>query len=263
MLLKDKVVIVSGIGPGLGQKLSTLAALEGAKAVILAARTASKLDIAEEEIESLGLGTETLKVPTDISERAQCKNLTDKTIETFGRIDVLLNSAFDPCTYEPIESANLDAWRATMEVNMFGSLNLTQEAVVHMKQSGGGSIVNIATMVERVPLPYQGGYAASKAALRAVTKQLALELGPYNIRANSCYMGWMWGPNVEGYVKGAAQSGEQTEEEIIADITRNIPLGFIPEDGDCAKAAIFFASDYSRVITGAGLDVNGGQHMPA
>tara|TARA_B110000444_G_scaffold241243_1_gene257426 strand:+ start:148 stop:939 length:792 start_codon:yes stop_codon:yes gene_type:complete len=263
MLLEGKVVIVSGIGPGLGQELSTLAAKEGAKAIVLAARTASKLDSAEEEINSLGLNTKLLKVPTDISDRAQCKNLTDKTIEAFGTIDVLINSAFDPCSYEPIDQSNLDNWRYTMEVNMFGTMNLSMEAVVHMKNSGGGSIVNIATMVERVPLPYQGGYAVSKAALRAATKSLALELGPYNIRANSCYMGWMWGPNVQGYVKSAAEAGEQSEEEIIADIVKNIPLGHIPEDGDCAKAAIFFASDYSKVITGAGLDVNGGQYMPS
>ena len=78
MLLKDKVVIVSGIGPGLGQELSTLAAKEGAKAVVLAARTAAKLDVAEQEINALGLGTAVLKVVTDISDQAQCQALADR-----------------------------------------------------------------------------------------------------------------------------------------------------------------------------------------
>ncbi len=261
MLLEDKVIIVSGIGPGLGQKLSVLGAKEGARAVVLAARTAEKLDTAEAEIKALGLGTQTLKVPTDISQREQCQALADQTVNAFGKIDVLLNNAFDPCAFEPIEVANMDAWRRAMEVNLFGTMGVTQECVRYMKGSGGGSIVMIATMAERKPMAYQGGYAASKSALRAATKHLALELGSHKIRVNSCTMGWMWGPNVQAYVAGMAGATDSTEEDIIAGICKGIPLGFIPEDGDCAKAAIFLASDYSKVITGAALDVNGGEFM--
>ncbi len=262
MLLRDKVVVVSGIGPGLGQELSTLCAKEGAAAVILAARTPAKLDAAEAEIAGLGLDTKVLKRPTDIGSRADCAALARDTVAAFGRIDVLINSAFDPCTYHPIDQADLDDWRRTMEVNLFGTMNLTQECIPHLKAAGGGSVVMIATMVEHRPMAYQGGYAASKSALRAATKHLALELGGAGIRFNSCHMGWMWGPNVQGYFKGQAAVTGRTEEELINEVCADIPLGFIPEDGDCAKAAVFFASDYSRVITGASLDVNGGQFMP-
>jgi NAD(P)-dependent dehydrogenase (short-subunit alcohol dehydrogenase family) len=262
MLLKDKVVIVSGIGPGLGQELSTLAAREGAAAVVLAARTPAKLDQAEQEIEALGLGTATLKVPTDIADKAQCQALADRTVDSFGRIDVLFNSAYDPGSFEPIDQADLDGWRRSMEVNFFGTMQLTQSCVGHMKDSGGGAIVMIATMVEHKPLATQGGYGASKSALRSATKHLALELGQYNIRVNSCHMGWMWGPAVEGYFAWQAQETGRSQEELIAEVTRNIPLGVIPDDGDCARAAVFFASDYSRVVTGAALDVNGGEFMP-
>ena len=167
MLLKDKVVIVSGIGPGLGQELSTLAAREGAAAVVLAARTAHKLDVAEQEIRNLGLGTATLKIPTDIADPQQCRALADRTAEEFGRIDVLFNSAYDPGSFEPIEQADLDGWRRAMDVNFFGTMQLTQACVGHMKDSGGGSIVMIATMVEHKPLATQGGYGASKSALRS------------------------------------------------------------------------------------------------
>lgn len=262
MLVRDKVVIVSGIGPGLGQELSTLAAKEGAAAVVLAARTASKLDVAEQEIAELGLGTKVLKMPTDITDREQCAALVAATVEAFGRVDVLFNSAFDPCTYHPIDQAPLDDWRHTMEVNLFGTMNLTQECTQAMKATGGGSIVMIATMAEHKPMAMQGGYAASKAALRAATKNLALELGGHNIRYNSCHMGWMWGPNVQSYVSMAAKAGGVEDADVIAGITANIPLGVIPEDGDCAKAAMFFASDYACVVTGATLDVNGGEYMP-
>ena len=261
MLLEGKIVIVSGIGPGLGMELSTLCAREGAAGVVLAARTAAKLDIAEAEIAALGVSTRVLKVPTDITQEDQCQALADATVAEFGRIDCLINSAFDPCVYEPAAEAKLDDWRFTMDVNFYGTVALTQACVQHMKKSGGGSVVMIATMVERKPMLLQGGYAASKAALHAATKHLALELGGDNIRFNSCNMGWMWGPNVQGYIAGQAQATGVAEEALIAEICENIPLGFIPEDGDCAKAAIFFASDYSRVITGAALDVNGGEFM--
>jgi NAD(P)-dependent dehydrogenase (short-subunit alcohol dehydrogenase family) len=120
----------------------------------------------------------------------------------------------------------------------------------------------IATMVEHKPMATQGGYGASKMALRAATKHLALELGKYNIRVNSVHMGWMWGPNVEMYFKWQAQSTGKSQEELIAEVTRSIPLGVIPDDGECAKAALFFGSDYSAVVTGAALDVNGGEYMP-
>lgn len=261
MLLKDKVVIVSGIGPGLGQELSTLAAKEGAAAVVLAARTVQKLDTAEEEINALGLGTEVLKVPTDISDQAQCQALADATAERFGRIDVLFNSAYDPGSFEPIESASMDGWRRAMDVNFFGTMHLTQACVPHMKESGG-SIVMIATMVEHKPLATQGGYGASKSALRCATKHLALELGKYNIRVNSVHMGWMWGPSVEGYFKWQSQASGKSQEALIAEVAGNIPLGVIPDDGDCARAALFFGSDYSTVVTGASLGVNGGEYMP-
>jgi NAD(P)-dependent dehydrogenase (short-subunit alcohol dehydrogenase family) len=161
MLLKDKVVVVSGIGPGLGQELSTLAAKEGAVAVVLAARTASKLDTAEQEIRELGLGTKVLKVPTDISNQEQCQALADKAVAEFGRIDVLFNSAYDPGSFEPIESANMDGWRRAMEVNFFGTMHLSQACVPYMKENGGGAIVMIGTMVEHIPLATQGGYGAS------------------------------------------------------------------------------------------------------
>lgn len=261
MLLKDKVVIVSGIGPGLGQELSTLAAKEGASAVVLAARTQEKLDVAEQEINDLGLGTKVLKMATDIAQKEQCEALVAAAADAYGRIDVLFNSAYNPGAFEPIETASMDGWRQAVDVNLFGTMYLTQACIPHMKEAGG-SIVMIATMVEHKPMATQGGYGASKMALRAATKHLALELGKYHIRVNSVHMGWMWGPNVEMYFDWQSQSTGRRKEELIAEVAGNIPLGEIPDDGECAKAALFFGSDYSRVVTGAALDVNGGEYMP-
>ena len=162
MILKDKVVVVSGIGPGLGQELAINAGQQGAK-VVLAARRQAFLEQVEAEVQKSG--AETLVVATDITDPAQCQNLVDKTVERFGRIDALINSAYSGGTFCTFEDANFDDWRSTMEVNLFGSLTLTQCAVPVMKKQGKGSVVMINTLVERKPLPMQAAYASSKGAL--------------------------------------------------------------------------------------------------
>ena len=259
MLLSDKVAIVSGIGPGLGQELAHAAAREGAK-VVLAARTESYLKEVDEALRSGG--AETLVVPTDISQREQCDALVEQTVSRFGRIDCLINSAYTPGRMGLFENSDLDDWRLPLEVNLFGSLGLTQAVVGPMKQQGGGSVVFVNTMVQKKPLPTQGGYATSKGALTAAARQLARELGPHGIRVNSIYMGWMWGPPVEQYVEAAAKGQGVEPAEIIAGIAEDIPIGSIPDDADCANAVVFLASDHARAITGAGLDCNGGEWMP-
>jgi NAD(P)-dependent dehydrogenase (short-subunit alcohol dehydrogenase family) len=261
MLLEDKVVVVSGIGPGLGIHLATLAAQEGAS-VVVAARTVSKLDGAERAIRSLGLETRILKVPTDIAKPGDCSNLAEQVIRQFGRIDALVNSAYVPGTFGTVESANLDDWRATFEVNLFGSLNLVQAVLPHMKHQRRGAIVNVNSQVVRKPLAGQGGYAASKAALACATSYLALECGKYGIRVNSVFLGWMWGPAVAGYFEGMAGELKTTVEALKENVAEGIALGFMPEDRDCAKSVLYLISDYASVVTGASLDVNGGEYFP-
>jgi NAD(P)-dependent dehydrogenase (short-subunit alcohol dehydrogenase family) len=261
MLLQDKVVIVSGIGPGLGSELALEAARQGASLAI-AARTPAKLDASESEIRAAGLDNPILKVPTDISDPAQCAALAAATVAKYGRIDALINSAFNPGTFEPIEQANFEGWRAAMDVNLYGTLQLTLACVPQMKSQGGGNVVMINTMVTRKPLATQAGYAASKAALASATAHLATELGCDNIRVNSAFMGWMWGPPVQFYMEMMKETHPEGAAGVKAEVEKSIPLGRIPEDGDCAKVAIFLASDYSCAMTGAQLDVNGGEYMP-
>ncbi|WP_116366518.1 SDR family oxidoreductase [Parahaliea mediterranea] len=261
MLLNNKVAIVSGIGPGLGQHLATHCAKEGAH-VVLAARSADKLDAAEAAIASLGLNTRVLKVPTDIADPDACTALVAATCAHFGGVDVLLNSAYTGGEMTPVENANLADWRNTMDTNFFGSMQLTLAAVPSMKQRGGGAIVMVNTMVVRKAMAYNAGYSASKGALKTATAHLALELGQYGIRVNSAFMGWMWGPNVQGYVRQAAASQGVSEERVVEGIAQHIALRRIPTDANCAKAVIMLASDYASEVTGACLDVNGGDFIP-
>ena len=261
MLLKDKIVVVSGIGPGLGIELALAAAAEGAEGVVVAARTAAKLDDAEQRIAALGVGTAVLKAPTDIADPAQCQRLAAQALERFGRVDALINSAYNPGVFKTVLEADTEEWRQVMDVNLYGTLNLCRAVVPGMKERGGGAIVMINTMVTRKPLASQAGYAASKAALTAASSHLALELGQHGIRVNAAYMGWMWGPPVEGYVRAMAKQHGVPMEQIKGGVEKNIPLGSIPDDADCAKVAIFLASDQSVAMTGACVDVNGGEYM--
>ena len=262
MLVKDKIVIVSGIGPGLGQELAVVAAQEGAQLAI-GARTPAKLETAASVIADLGLGAKVLQIPTDIQDRAQCKRMVDQTIATYGRIDILINSAYTTGAYALAAEADLDDWRATLETNLFGAMNLIQETVPHMIAQGGGSIVNVNTKVTRMPHPTMGGYAVSKAALKMATSQLAKELGQHRIRLNSAFPGWMWGDTVEQGMRRQAEASGRTVAELRAEIAKNLPLGDIPEDVECARAIVALSSDYFTSVTGACLDLCSGEYMPA
>jgi len=261
MLLKDKVIIISGIGPGLGIELALCAAREGAQALVIAARTPAKLADAASQVKALGLGTRVLEVPTDISKSDDCDALATKAVDAFGRIDGLINSAYIPGSFGSWEKWKFDDWRKTLDVNLFGSLQLSRSVARYMKQQGGGAIVMVNSMVTKRVIGNQAGYATSKGALSVASRALAAELAPLRIRVNTCYMGWMWGASVKTYCEMAAPALKCTPDDIKKGIEKNIPLGVMPTDAECAPACIFLLSDYAKVITGAQIDVNGGEYM--
>jgi len=256
MLLKDKIAIVSGVGPGLGKEIALAFAREGAD-VVLGARTEPYLAEVQAEIEALGRRAR--YAPTDITDQAHCDRLVQTAVDEFGRVDVLVNNAFAPDVFQLFEDVDLDAWRHIVDVNLFGSLQLTKAVIPVMKNRVGGSIVFVNSMIIRKILPLQGGYATSKGALMTAAQVLAKELGPHQIRVNSIVPGWMWGPNVQGYFTMLEQQTGKSAQDSYDEIASEIALGVIPTDDDCANAAVFFASDLSSVITGQALDVNGGE----
>ncbi|MCU1388346.1 MAG: short-chain dehydrogenase, partial [Ilumatobacteraceae bacterium] len=178
MMLDNKVAIISGIGPGLGQELAYVFAREGAH-VVLAARTKSKLDEVAGEIAERFPDVRTLVVPTDISDSTQTQRLVDATMAEFGRIDCLINSAYLPPPFTMFEDADLDTWKASFDITVFGTLQLTQQCVPHMRAAGKGSIVFVNSMIQKKPIPTQSGYATSKGALTIAARMLAKELGAY------------------------------------------------------------------------------------
>lgn len=255
MLLENKTVIVSGIGPGMGREIALACAREGAN-VALAARTASALDALAEDVRALG--RRALPVPTDIADAAQCRRLVETTVSELGRVDALVNNAFTSNPTGPIADIDLDAWRGIFDVNLFGSLQLTQAVLPAMKQQGGGSVVMIGSMSMRLIEPAMGGYAASKAALMAATQTLAKEVGGDKIRVNTVVPGYIWSDKMARFFEVTAQQRGCTADDIHRDIASRTALNHIPDSAEIADTVVFFASDLSRVVTGQALDVNGG-----
>ena len=258
MLLKDRVGIVSGIGPGMGREIALAFVREGA-AVAVAARTASAVETLAAEIRAAG--GRALPVPTDIAKVEDCRRLADATLREFGRIDVLVNNAFVGGKYVPVAEADLDDWRRTFDVNVFGSLQLSQAVIPQMQKQKSGSIVFINSVSLRIIEPRFGGYAASKGALMTAMQTMAKELGTSGIRVNAVVPGYIWGPNLEGYFKTLAQQQGTTPEKVHAEIASRTALNHIPTSAEIADSVVFFASDLSRVVTGQALDVNGGHYF--
>jgi NAD(P)-dependent dehydrogenase (short-subunit alcohol dehydrogenase family) len=260
MLFKDKVVIVSGIGPGLGVELARIAAQEGAK-VAIGARTESFLEQTAKEIEAAG--GQVLSKRCDISKNDDCKAFAQAVVDKWGRIDALVNNAARTTPFTSFEEADFDGWREIHAVNLFGSLQMAQACLPAMKKQGKGYIVNVSSMAHRKPLPNQGGYASAKSGLEGAGRHMALELGKYGIRVNTARMGWMDGPPVTNYLSSIAKDTGVTLKDVQAPIVKNIPLGTMPDDADCARGVLMLCTHWADAISGAVVDINGGEYMPS
>jgi NAD(P)-dependent dehydrogenase (short-subunit alcohol dehydrogenase family) len=175
-------------------------------------------------------------------------------VKAFGRIDGLVNSAYYHPPWTPLHEADIDEVMEAMNVNALGGLRMAQAVIPTMKAQASGSIVNISTLATRKPFPGEGGYAMAKAALAQMTRHMAVELGGTGIRINTTLMGWLDGAPLHGFFESMGEGGEAFRKQRESEI----PVGHIPPDKDCAKAVYFLLSDYASEITGAALDVNGG-----
>ena len=257
MLLADKVIVISGVGPGLGRTLALEAAREGAR-VVLGARSNDFLATVAAEVEADGGAA--LALPTDVTDVQQCQSLVAAAMQRFGRIDGLVNSAYTHGDWATMDSANPEKFSEVFNVICQGAVRMAQACVPHMQASGGGSIVNVSTLSTVKPFPGEAMYAAAKGALNAVTRHMANDYGAMGVRVNALRMGWIGGAPVYAYIDQQVAAGAD-RNEVIGGITSRIPIGEIPPESDCAKAVLMFLSDYSRVVSGASLDVNGGEYM--
>jgi len=174
MEIQDKVTIITGASEGIGMAIAEAMAKDGAK-LVLAARSADKLDAAVKDM------PHALAVPTDMTKPADIKNLFDKTLEKFGRVDILINNAGQGL-YSKFEDVKLEEYRAIMELNIFAVMEAMQMAIPIMRKQGGGLILNISSRVSQNYYPNLSAYASTKYALNALSLTARTELEPDNIK---------------------------------------------------------------------------------
>lgn len=266
MMLEGKTAVVTGIGPGMGRDISLGLAREGAD-VALVARSDKVLPSVAEEIEALG--RRAVRIYGNIAEPEDCARMASEVGSAFdGRLDVLVNSAFHGGQNEAFEDADLSKWQRPIKVNYLGTLQLTQSMLPLLKAAGAehgdARIVMVNTMSVHHLEAGAGAYAGSKAALGAVTKTLAIELGKYGIRVNSVHPGYIWGDSVKIYFEWQAEErGEDvTWETVYEERAAETALGYLPHSSEIAGAVVFYASPLAKCVTGSALPVNAGHWMP-
>ena len=260
MFGKGKVAVVTGIGPGMGRSLALGFASHGVD-VVLAARRAERLDAVADEVRSLG--RDPLSVPTDISDRDSCRRLVAVAAERFGGVDFLVQNGHDEGDWTAAVDADPARWRQTFDVNYFGALYLAQAVAPRMRERGGGAIVTVNSGAALHNPNRMGSYATSKAALASLTRQLAVELGPWHIRVNGVYLGATQGETLTAAATQASKASGLTPEEWLAQKPSDFALGFIPTPEQCAGTVLFLCSHLAEPVTGVHIPVNGGQWIEA
>lgn len=172
---------------GIGAAMAAAFAREGAH-LVLAARSESLLQAVADQIRAAGGPGRVVTVSCDVTDPTQVSHLAEKALALTGRVDVLVNNA-GVGVNGPVESLDLEAWRRCLDINLFGAVRVIQAFLPAMKAAGGGTIVQISSVLGKVSTPYTAGYNASKHALNAISDALRLEAAPWGIRVISVYPG--------------------------------------------------------------------------
>ncbi|MCB1704109.1 MAG: SDR family oxidoreductase [Halioglobus sp.] len=258
-MFADKTVIVSGTGPGLGLTMARMFAEEGAN-VVLAARNVAYIDDIAAQINADGGSA--IAVPTDVTDQSTCEGLAERALQAFGSIDVLVNNAFNHGGFKALCDLDIDTeWQPTFDVNVTGALRLVRSVVPALKVSAG-AIVNINTFRIREPAAGSGAYCSSKGALQNLSRTLAVELGPHNIRVNNVMPGYIDSEQLRAHFDRVAVAEGVSADTVVERLIATQALGFIPSSRQVAEAVLFLASSRAAAITGASLDVNAGLIIP-
>ena len=251
-MLENKVVVISGVGPALGTTLARRCAEAGAD-LVLAARTAERLTEVADQVKALG--RRALAVSTDITDDEQVANLVTRSLEEYGKVDVLINNAFRVPSMKPLADTTFQHIRDAIELTVLGALRISQGFTPALAESKG-SVVNVNSMVIRHSQPKYGAYKMAKAALLAMSHSLSTELGAQGIRVNTVAPGYIWGGTLQSYFTHQAGKFGTTVEEIYNAAAAGSDLKRLPTEDEVASAILFLASDLASGITGATLDVN-------
>src|SRR4051794_22921757 len=245
MLLSNKVCVITGAASrrGIGRAIAKLFALHGGRSIILDLDAGQASDAASE------LGEAHRGFACDVTDKDACVTAIERVVSEFGQVDVLVNNAgiTQPLKFMDITPKNYDA---VFDVNLRGTLYMSQAAIPQMRKQRSGSIVCMSSVSAQRGGGIFGGphYSAAKAGVLGLGKAMARELGPDGIRVNSI---------TPGLIQTDITGGKLTDD-LKVEILKGIPLNRLGDADDVARACLFLASDLSSYITGATIDVNGG-----
>ena len=250
MRLANKISIITGAGAGIGQSTAFRFAEEGSR-LVLADINSADVDNTAREIASRGC--EVVAVSGDISKEEDARRISEVAVERFGGIDILVNNAANFTTFS-VETATVEQWQTVLGVNVIGTALVAKHAIPHLKKRGNGSIVIVGSMSGIIAQPNMATYNSSKAAIHTMTRCMALDLAPFNIRVNTICPGCVLTSATEReWIKLG-----MTREEWISDRAALHMMKRVGDAVEIANAILFMASDEASFITAAHLMVDGG-----
>lgn len=243
--LLDKVAIVTGGDSGIGRAVAIAFAMEGADVAILYLHNDEDAEKTKELVEARGRKCLTIKA--DVRDPQACSKAVEDTVSTFGKLNILINNAAYQMVQETFEDVSLDQFERTLQTNVFGYFYMVRAALPHL--NAGDAIVNTGSIVGKIGKSFLIDYAASKGAVHSMTKALALNLAERNIRVNAVVPGPVWTPNIPATMPAKMVDGFDTDGA----------LNRAAQPEELAPAYVYLASQDSSFVTGALLDVTGGQ----
>lgn len=244
--LENKVALITGASKGIGEAIAVVYAAHGAK-VVINSRKQEELDKVAGKIKSAGGDCTALAGNT--GEASSLKMLVDRTVEKYGGIDIVVNNAASNPAFGPVVQTEEWAYDKIMDVNVKAPFELSKLAYPHLKQRGGGSVINLSSIAGDTPDPGLGIYSVSKAALNMLTKVMAKEWGPDNIRVNAI---------CPGLIKTKFSQALWQDENMLKRFMKMVPMGRMGTVDEIAALALFLASDASGYCTGTLFFADGG-----
>lgn len=247
MRLKNKTAIITGAASGFGREIARRFAIEGAKVAIADLNEEGAKAVADE------IGPSALAITCDVSDGEQVTAAVETAIEAFGKIDIIINNAGWSHKNQPLLDVDLETFKRVYEINVDSIYHMTHAAVPHWQETGGGVMINVGSTAGIRPRPGLTWYNSSKGAVNLLTKGLAVELAPDNIRV--CCLAPVMGATalLETFM------GMPDTPDNRAKFLSTIPLGRLCEPEDMANAALYLASEEANFITGVILEVDGGR----
>jgi NAD(P)-dependent dehydrogenase (short-subunit alcohol dehydrogenase family) len=247
--VEGKVAVITGASRGIGRAIALRLAGAGAKIVVSSRKLEGVQPVADEIVAA---GGQALAFAAHVGQSEDVAALVSRTMEAFGRIDIVVNNAATNPHFGPMLSADEAQWDKILDTNAKGTFRMCKAVVPHMESQGSGKIINLTSIAGLRPWPGMGIYGISKAALIALTHQLAIELGAANIQVNAI---------APGVIKTRFSQLLWQTPQISEPTLAHMPLGRFGEPNDVAGLALFLASSASDYITGAVFVVDGGLNV--